>query len=770
MTRQPKDAGFSGAGFAATSFIGRRRELDEAKALLAVSRLVTLTGPGGVGKTRMAGEVTRLAQRAYRDGVAVAELAPLSRNVSVAPVVVASLEIPDQSQRSALDRLADYLQDKELLLVLDNCEHVIDDASLLAARLLARAPGVRILATSREPLGIAGESVYAIPPLPFPESAARVTAAQLEGFEAMALFAERARSIDPSFSLDAATTPVVARICAQLDGMPLAIELATTRLRSLSPSQLLDRLDRRFQLLTQGDRTALPRQQTLRALIDWSYELCSEPEQLLWRRLSVFPGSFDLEAAEDICAFGALEPAQIMDLLDSLVAKSVVAVRREDHALSYYQLVSIREYGQQLLVDGSEADALDARHFDHYLRLAESMVRQWCGPNQSRFLRSVRVNRSNFEAAFDWALSTTGKEQSAARLASLLRYQWVSGNFITEGRTLLERILERQAHSATREKASALWVAAWVSLIQGEHAAGANYARQCLGIARELGDRSLAAHAKHWIALHKLFSGDLAGAIELYQQVVADHARHLDTASQLTALFQLGMAQVLNGDPQQALDTCQMVIDRSEKHGELWNRAYAHWISALSYWKLGHYDQASNEAAACLRIQRESFQDGICIALCLEALQWITASQGYLERSAGLARAVDSLWSELGTAVQAFGPQMAEASEQSRRLLREAPRQARDAGTGSVESALSRSQALDYALGIEPERRSAAPNPLTKKETQVAGLVAQGMTNRAIAQRLVVSPRTIDGHLEKILAKLGYTSRTQIAVWVAAQG
>ncbi|PRA11554.1 LuxR family transcriptional regulator [Arthrobacter sp. MYb211] len=767
MTRRFRDTRFSEGRLEATSFIGRRRELEEAKALLATSRMVTLTGPGGAGKTRLAGEITRLAHRAYRDGVAVAELAPLNHNAAVAPVVAAALDISDQSKRSALDRLADFLQDKELLLVLDNCEHVLDEVSFLVDRLLAQAPGVRVMATSREPMGIAGESIYAIPPLSFPGPDEQVPFAQIEGFEAVALFVARARNVVPSFALDAATAPVVAQLCAQLDGMPLAIELATTRLRSLSTTQLLHRLDRRFQLLTQGDRTALPRQQTLRALIDWSYELCSESEQLLWRRLSVFPGNFDLDAVEEVCAFEALEPSEILDLLDSLVAKSILAVRREGEFLSYHQLVSIREYGQQLLIDAEETTSLRTRHFGHYLQLAESMVRQWCGPDQSRFLRTVRVNRPNFAAAFDWALSTPGEEKAAARLASLLRYQWVSGNFITEGRALLERIIDRQEDNASSDHASALWVAAWVSLIQGEHDAGADYARQCLSIAQRLGNGALAAHAEHWIALHKLFSGDLPGAIELYEQVAAAHARQGDTASQLTALFQLGMAEVLNDCPQRALDTCQLVIDRSEACGELWNRAYAHWISALSYWKLEQYDRASSEALASLRIQRESFQDGICIALSLEALQWITVSQGNFERSAELARAVDSVWSELGTSVQAFGPQMADASSRSRRLLHTALGREYSAPD---RAPLSKAQALDYALGIESKLDSCAvPNPLTKKETEVAALVAQGLTNRSIAQRLVVSPRTIDGHVERILAKLGFTSRTQIAVWIAGQ-
>lgn len=760
MTRHASDSSLSMGRLAATSFIGRRRELEEAKALMSASPLVTLTGPGGMGKTRVAGEITRQAQRVFRDGARVVELAPLQQGSAVAPVVGAALDIPDQSRRPALERLADYLQDKELLLVLDNCEHLLEDVCLLVDRILAQAPKVRILATSREPIGLTGEAVYALPPLSVPP--AEAPAEQLEAFESVALFLARARNVVPGFALDADSAPVIAQLCAQLDGMPLAIELATTRLRSLSATQLLARIDQRFALLTQGDRAALPRQQTLRALIDWSYELCSDTERLLWRRLSVFPGSFDLEAVEEVCGFGEVPRGEVLDLLDALVAKSIVAVRREGESLFYYQLVSIREYGQQLLTGEQDIAALRSRHLEHYLQLAQEMVRNWCGPGQARFLHAVRTNRPNYTAAFDWALTTPGEEGKAAQLASLLRYQWVSGNFISEGRALLGRILDGAPDEPSAEYASARWVAAWVNLIQGDHDAGQRYARQCLQDAGALGDPELSAHAEHWLALHRMFSGDLDGAVELYQRVAAAHAGHGDTASQLTALFQLGMAQVLGGDPHRALATCQRVISIALEHGELWNRAYAHWISALSYWKLGEYEPAAAAATQALEIQRDTFQDGICIALSLEALAWIAVSQGKFERAAELAHAVESVWSELGTSVDAFGPHMAQASAESRRTLHRAlGRRAPRTGT------LSRAQALDCALGVAPAAGQAPENPLTKKEREVAALIAEGLTNRAIAQRMVLSPRTIDGHVERILAKLGFSSRAQVAVWVS---
>ncbi|MBV1778008.1 LuxR C-terminal-related transcriptional regulator [Paeniglutamicibacter sp. ABSL32-1] len=754
-----------------TSFIGRRHEMAEAKALMSTSRLVTLTGAGGVGKTRMAGEITQQARRAYRDGVRIVELAPLTKTASVAAVVAAALEVSDQSQRPALDRLADFLQDKELLLVLDNCEHLLDEVSVLVHRILGQAPDVRILATSREPVGITGETLYAIPPMSTPPIDDPVRVEQLESFEAVALFVARARNVVPGFALDVDNAPVVAQLCTQLDGMPLAIELATTRLRSLSATQLLDRLDRRFQLLNRGDRSALPRQQTLRALIDWSYELCSDSEQMLWRRLSVFPGSFDMEAAEAVCGFGELPSDDIVDLLDSLVAKSILSVRRDGEVLRYHQLVTIREYGQELLANPDEVKTLRTRHLHHYVERCDTMVRNWCSPHQSRFLQAARGDRANLTSAMDWALEAPGEHATAARLASLLRYQWVSGNFITEGRALLDRVLSKPSEADPLSYASAMWVAAWVSLIQGDHDTGADYARRCLTSAQKLEDPALEAHAEHWLALHRMFSGDLVGAIELYRKVSKAHDAHGDTAAKLTALFQLGMAQALDNRLEAALETCRQVIEIATSHGELWNRAYAYWIRGISYWQLGEYASAVTAVTEALRIQQYTFQDGVCVALSLETLHWITVSMGDYDRAAELAHAVASVWSELGITVAAFGPHMHKASLTSNRRMREALGR-RYVSKTKDEHRMSKTQAIDCALGVttSPAKHSSGNNPLTKKEMQVAGLVAQGLTNRLIAQQLVISPRTVDGHVERILAKLSFRTRSQIASWATAMG
>lgn len=771
MTRQPIDHQFTAGRLSMTSFIGRRHEMAEAKALMSTSRLVTLTGAGGVGKTRMAGEITQQARRAYRDGVRIVELAPLTKTASVAAVVAAALEVSDQSQRPALDRLSDFLQDKELLLVLDNCEHLLDEVSVLVHRILGQAPDVRILATSREPVGITGETLYAIPPMSTPPIDDPVRVEQLESFEAVALFVARARNVVPGFALDEDNAPVVAQLCTQLDGMPLAIELATTRLRSLSATQLLDRLDRRFQLLTRGDRSALPRQQTLRALIDWSYELCSDSEQMLWRRLSVFPGSFDMEAAEAVCGFGELPSDDIVDLLDALVAKSILSVRRDGEVLRYHQLVTIREYGQELLADPDEVTTLRTRHLRHYVERCDAMVRNWCSPHQSRFLQAARVDRANLTSAMEWALEAPGEHATAARLASLLRYQWVSGNFITEGRALLDRVLSTSPEADPLSYASAMWVAAWVSLIQGDHDTGAGYAGRCLEIARELQDPALEAHAEHWLALHRMFSGDLVGAIELYQKVSNAHGCHGDTAAKLTALFQLGMAQALDNRLGAALETCSQVIEIAASHGELWNRAYAYWIRGICYWRLGEYTSATDAVTEALRIQRDTFQDGVCVALSLETLHWITVSTGNYDRAAELAHAVASVWSELGITVKSFGPHMHEASTLSHQRMREALGR-RSTSKAKDVPRLSKTQAIDCALGvpIQPAQGGSLKNPLTKKEMQVAGLVAQGLTNRVIAQHLVISPRTVDGHVERILAKLGFSTRSQIAAWSSVLG
>src|SRR5215468_1044306 len=352
-----------------TSFVGRRGELAEVKRLLADSRVVTLTGIGGVGKTRLALRAAAGLRRAFRDGVWLVQLDQLRDQALVTQAIAAALGLQDRAGYAPAATLADYLAGRQLLLVLDNCEHMLDEVTKLADLLLRAAPGLRVLATSRESLNMTGETVLAVPPLAAPEAGRRLTVAELARFPAVGLFAERAAQVVAGFALTEANLAAVAGICRQLEGLPLAIELAAAWLPVLSPEEIDARLGDRLGLLTRGGRTQPARQQTLRASIEWSYELCSQAERLLWAGLSVFAGGFELDAAEGICADHRLAGDEVLDLLAALAGKSILIAAHREGVARYRMPEPLREYGQERLQSASEYTALRQRHRDWHEQL-----------------------------------------------------------------------------------------------------------------------------------------------------------------------------------------------------------------------------------------------------------------------------------------------------------------------------------------------------------------------------------------------------------------
>jgi predicted ATPase/DNA-binding CsgD family transcriptional regulator len=769
MTKTSPRHGVGGA-FAMTSFVGRRRELSEAKMRMTESRLVTLTGPGGVGKTRLAFELADRSRKAFRDGVWVVELASLEEEASLASTVLSALSVPDQSTRSAVEKLVEYLRERQILVVMDNCEHLLQASAGLAAELLQQAPGLRVLATSREPLGIAGERICLIPPLVTPSPFESHTVTGLHQYEAVNLLIDRARGMVADFAVTAENSEAVVQLCNRLDGMPLAIELAAARLRSLSVTQIVERLDRRFQLLTGGDRAGLPRQRTLRALIDWSCELCTPAERLLWARLSVFPGSFDLESAENVCGFGDLDPIQILDLLDRLVAKSVVSTERSGEQIRYRQLMTMREYGAELLAGHDDGyPTLKRRQRDHYLKRTADMVANWCGPGQTEALWSMRNDHANLLSALEWSVNTPGELRSAAELASLLRYHWIAGGFLSDGRRWLDRILE-QSDQPSPERGAAFWVAAWVSLVQGDRDTAARYLNECREAASVLNDPVLAAQASHWQGFYLFFTGNLSESIDLYESAIAAHKKTGDTASALTGLFELALAQVYSGDTDQALRTCEESLELSSRRGERWGHAYSLWILALCRLRMGDNAQARKAAMEALEIQRE-FKDAMCTALTIELLSWIAASESRFETAAELANAASDIWTGLGTKLEALGPHLQADSVHSAETIRNHVSPRRMAELLAQQPRLTKEEAIAKALGVKSSAASpeAAKSPLTPREGEIARFVAEGLSNRSIAEILVISPRTVEGHVENILNKLGFAARAQLAVWVAQQ-
>ncbi|WP_249354064.1 LuxR C-terminal-related transcriptional regulator [Rhodococcus sp. USK13] len=755
---------------ALTSFVGRRRELSDVKRRLTETRLVTLTGPGGVGKTRIALEIAERSRRALRDGVWIVELASLRDARRLSQVIVSALNLPDQSNRDPLDKLVHYLRNRQMIIVLDNCEHLLADCARTVETLLSAAPGLRVLATSREPLGIHGEGICVIPPLTTPSTRHSHTAEAVIHYEAVSLLVDRARHVLPDFEVTDDNVEAVVQLCGRLDGIPLAIELAATRLRSLSVTQIVERLDKRFTLLTGGDRVAMPRQQTLRALIDWSFDLCTEHEQLLWARLSIFPDSFDLDALEETCGFAPLSAESLIDLLDRLVAKSIVLTERTGERVRYRQLTTIREYGAEVLESSGESSTLKRRHRDHYLRKAAVMVEHWCGPGQADALAVMNEDHPNLLSALEWSAKTADEIGTAAELASLLRYHWIAGGYLSDGRRWLDQLLESGAMS-TSQRGQALWVSAWIALLQGDRDEAVEKLIECEEIADKLGDRRLGAHATQWRGLHDFATGDVTGSIARYEKAISIHTDFADTASVLTALFQLASAQAYNSQDEAALQTCRRAIEMSEQYGEQWNRSYALWITGLCRWRQGESKSARTAALQALRLARD-FKDSICTALTIELLSWIAASAAEFRTAAALAGAAAAVWAGLGTDVKAFGPHLHQASIHSAQKTAEELGETAVTAVARQNATMTLDSAVSLALGGPEQTRSdssSEKSPLTERENEIANLVAEGLSNRAIAQSLVLSTRTIDGHVRRILTKLDFTSRTQIASWIASQ-
>ncbi|MBY6537852.1 LuxR family transcriptional regulator [Rhodococcus sp. BP-349] len=753
-----------------TSFIGRRKEIDEAHVRLQQSRLVTLLGPGGVGKTRLAERIAERTSRAFRDSYRWIDLASVRDPEALTSTAAAALGVIDQSNKDTMDKTLDYLRDKHVLIVLDNCEHLLEASAQFVASILAGTPEAHILATSRAPLGVGGETTFDLPPLstppPLPTGYA---AADVAVYESVRLLVERAQAIFTGFELNDSNANDIAELCSQLDGIPLAIELAAVRLRSLSPSQLTRRLDHRFALLTGGDRSSMPRQQTLRALIDWSYDLCSDAERVLWARLSVFSGSLDLEAAEQVCSGGVVSESGVIETLDGLIAQSLVSVDRSAAELRYSQLMTVREYGHELLETSGDSAAVYSRHRDHYVTKAQEFADDWFSPRQSQHLGLLRVDHDNLMSALDWSLRN-GDFHSAAALSVALRYHWIAGGYLSDGRLRLERVLARLLSDESR--GDVLWVAAWTALIQGDRDGALAHLNECSAIADRLGDSRLQSHRDHWAGLHALFSGHTSEAIALLSRAVDVHRAQDDKASLLTASFMLAMAQAYDGQLEQSLITCDDVVAIADGHGEQWNKAYALWVSSVARFHLGETEHAISAAHKALGIQRD-FKDKICTALSIEVLVWSAQAVGESEHAAELCGAASSVWKLLGTSVAAFGPHVERDSTTSMSAVQHALGISVFERIRNKTSGLNIVESVGLALGTKPYRSDSVDSPasvLTKREVQVAGLLAEGLGNRDIADKLVISRRTVDGHVERIFTKLGVGSRTQVAVWIRANG
>jgi predicted ATPase/DNA-binding CsgD family transcriptional regulator len=724
-----------------TRFVGRSKDLEQVRDALGRYRLVTLRGVGGVGKTRLALQVGATARRSFDDGVWLAELSALRNTELLARTVAAALGVPDQGAGDPLDLLADYLADRHLLLILDTCEHLVDGCALLSEVLLRAAPRLRILATSREPLDVMGEQALLISPLDIPADDSDTDT------DAVRLFLDRAEGMVPGFALTPANERAVTRLCRRLDGIPLALELAAVRLRTMSIDQVVTRIDDRFRFLGTA-RSSQNRHQTLRAAVDWSYELCTPEERQLWGRLSVFPGDFDLAAAESICATS-------VDVLGRLVDKSIVLCEQDGHR--YRLLDTLREYGAGQL---TEPDELSRRYAAYYLELAGQAA--GFGAEQVRWLGRLQQETHNLRVAMDWFYSTPGEEDNGLRLTVLLRHYWLIRGLFTEGRRWHDLALKLDR--PTRDGAWALYGAGVLAVQQGDFDAANPLLDRAGQLAAELADQDLAAQVLVGRGMALFHAGDLDGGVGRFEQALAAFTMTGYAEPFALSVFpRLATACFLSGDNERAIDLCEQALRLSAELGDEWNRGTALWVRGATRWATGETEAAIGDTLAALEV-KEALGDLHSITQSIDLLAVCLATKGELVRAAELSGAGDALWEMLGTPAQA-GPHYAEARRMGADMCRAGLGEDGFAAAHRRGASLSVTEAIALAKGETGSPEPVETNPLTKRELEIAALVAQGLGNREIAERLVLSKRTIDAHIEHIFAKLGFSSRVQLAAW-----
>jgi len=747
------------------NFVGRRFELTEIKRLLAKSRLVTLTGAGGIGKTRLALRAGKRVRREFSDGIRLVELGELQDDRLLTAEIAVALGLRPYRQ-NMFDLVTDQLQASHLLLILDNCEQIVDATAKAAESLLRTCPNLRILATSRESLGIDGETILRVSPLTYPKSEWEPSTEGALQYEAIALFLDRAVAALPEFSLTEENVAAVAGICSVLDGLPLPIELAAAQLRAMSPDQILHRLTNRYPLLARR-RGAPYRQQTMQSCIDWSFELCTLIEQQIWAELSVFVGTFDLEDAEQICRFDKV-PNALVDVLGALVDKSVL-VREETGTTVYFRLFqALRDYGRHKLELTGDYSSLQRRHRDRYRELVLAADADWISSRQLEWVDRLDREQANIREAIEVSLTENALDtDSALSFVSAMQPYWLSRGQLTEGRRWLNRALgSKGPPSAARAKA--IFRNCALAEVQGDLQA----ANVLIAEARELSKQTEDADAQKFVdcteCLHELYRSDPPSETGDLDIRLENLEGKIDVYTKMTIFLTLGWLNGRRGDSERALHFHEEALKISEARGDSVNRSYALWATAVSAWRRGGIPRANNLLLRALHMTAQQ-KDPVMACAVLEALAWVTSTDA--RRSAILMGAANTLGRSTGIPTVAV-PHLLVYHDECEQLARRALGDRGFDIAYHTGASWSLSDAVNYALQRQPKvKNSTRANSaqLTKREQEVATLVAEGMTNKSIAASLVISPRTAQGHVEHILNKLGFTSRSQIAAWVSDQ-
>ncbi|MDK1473404.1 tetratricopeptide repeat protein [Streptomyces sp. 549] len=616
-------------------FVGRGPELAALADRLRQCRLVTVTGTGGVGKSRLAVRAARDQQDRFCDGVWLVDASTVLDSGLLPQAVADTLGLTDGTDRPVLTVLGEHLAGRRALLLLDGVEHLVEECAALVHHLLRAAPELRVLATGRRPLELPGEQVLPLDPLPVP------------GEDAVELFTRRAAAVVPGFPADAGEQAAAVSVCRHLDGIPLALELAAGRMRALSVTQLLHRLDDRFQVLTGSGRGVPARHRTLRTAVGWSHELCTPQERLLWARLSVFTGHFGLEAAEYVCVGPDLAEEDVFELLAELVTQSVVVRERHADEVRYRMLDTVREYGADWLDALGGTERMRRRHRDWYLGLATWCELDWFGPRQLSIKKQIDAELPNLRAAMEFSLDCGEEAHLGQHLASSLWFYWVGCGRLTEGRHWLDRALEvSSARPGSRLKT--LWVTGYAAVLQGDTAGAVAALMECREGAEAAGDSLAAAYAGHRTGCMALLSDDMPRAERLFREALERYREAGELNSNvLMGQVELAMTLAHQGDLAGAVDLCEDVVEVCGRFGERWALAYALHVLAWAAWADGEARRASDLLTECLAIHH-TFGDLLGLALSLELFALVTAGLGDPGEAALLQGAAGRLWPSVG--------------------------------------------------------------------------------------------------------------------------
>jgi predicted ATPase/DNA-binding CsgD family transcriptional regulator len=750
----------------ATSFVGRRRELAEIKKKLTTARLVSLVGPGGVGKTRLAIRIGTDLGRGFAAGAWLVALADVRDAGLIANAAVAALDLRDQAAMQPLQILVSYLEDKELLLVLDNCEHLLDAVAALVAEILRATPGVRVIATSREPLQVPGEHVVQVPPLELPPGDGSVTLSQLGHNEAVMLFTERAVAASGTFELTDSNQTAVVQVCRRLDGLPLAIELAAVRTRVLTTEQILERLTDRFALLTGGGRAALPRHQTLQTTIDWSYDLLSGGEQTLLRRLGVFAGRFTLEDVESVCTSDDLSAPEVLDMLTSLVDKSLVT-KEDVKSIACFRLhETMREYASLKLRDGHEQETLGERCLEYYrttcLRFADQARYRLV-----EFLAWADLEIENIRAVLQLCVAR-GDFARGLDIAASMGYYWITHG-TTESIRWLDQLLAAGEPSPST-LVRACYLRGFLSLIQGDAAAARPWIARAVATARTTGRLAQLSESLSMAATNESVDGDLEAASRYLDEAKAITEGLHDFPATIELVQSRAVYAICRGDLETAAAMSVEGLRLSQEAGDLYLVESMLRNLGMVGMMTGDLDSAMSRGVEALRVARQ-IDHRLAQYYGLAGLGWRAASSGQARLAAHLLGAAEVAGTRAGAEI--MGPSLpfwAQAKELALNALGPSKFEAEF----TAGKRMSRDAAVRLALG-EPHQDEVeaggdgAPGPLAKRELEVAKLIAEGLSNKRIGARLFISEATVATHVRNIMNKLGFNSRAQVAGWMASQ-